>query len=97
MIESSATYSEQSTGCTTKFEICVSENAIKYGAKTILTIKDVNQTDMDIQFQDVSGRRSLNIESKEINLIFKGDAEFRNFCKGIEFINNQLKTITGGN
>nr|DAV28772.1 MAG TPA: Defensin propeptide [Caudoviricetes sp.] len=52
---------------------------------------------MTVQARDSLRRTALDLESQEITISFGGDAEFRNFCEGIEFIDNQLKQITGGN
>lgn len=67
------------------------------GSMTHLTIKDLAGTYMTVQARDLSGKTALDLETQEITISFGGDAEFRNFCEGIEFIDNQLKQITGGN
>lgn len=96
-IDSSATIYD---ACITKYTIQTNGEQggdAGHGSMTHLTIKDVVGTYMTVQARDLSGETTLDLESQEITISFGGDAEFRNFCKGIEFINNQLKTINGGN
>lgn len=86
--------------CVTKFTIQSNGQQggdAGHGSMTHLTIKDLAGTYMTVQARDLSGKTALDLETQEITISFGGDAEFRNFCKGIEFINNQLKIFQGGN
>ncbi|EMF0045806.1 hypothetical protein OPR95_001573 [Enterococcus hirae] len=96
-INSSTTVTD---ACVTKFSIQTNGQRggdSGHGSMTHLVIKDLAGTYMTVQARDTSGKATLDVEAQEITISFGGDAEFRNFCEGINFINNQLKIFQGGN
>jgi len=62
-------------------------------SETVLRIKTTEENKMLLKFLGDKSpyKETLDLETNGVKLTFSGIAEYKNFCKGINFINNQLK------